>query len=63
MKKIKDNKTLRIVVHSIVILIILVSYVLLILGASAWNNNIWYQIFNPFVEFPLEASDINYLLI
>ena len=48
MKKIKDNKTLRIVVHSIVILIILVSYVLLILGASAWNNNIWYQIVNPF---------------
>ena len=61
MKKIKDNKTLKIVVHSIVILIILVSYGLLILGASAWNNNIWYQIFNPFVEFPLEASDINYV--
>lgn len=61
MKKIKDNKTLRIVVHSIVILIILVSYVFLIVGASAWNNNIWYQIFNPFVEFPLETSDINYV--
>ena len=61
MKKIKDNKTLRIVVHSIVICIILVYYALLIVGYSNWSNNLWYQILNPFVEFPLETSDINYV--
>ena len=61
MKKIKDDKTLRIVVHSIVILIILVSYGLLIFGASTWSDNFWYQILNPFFEFPLETSDINYV--
>lgn len=61
MKKIKDNKTLRIIVHSIVIFIILVYYALLIFGASYWNNNLWYQILNPFEEFPIETSDINYV--
>ena len=61
MKKIKDDKTLRIVVHSIVILIILVSYGLLIFGASNWSDNFWYQILNPFFDFPLETSDIDYV--
>ena len=61
MKKIKEDKTLRIVVHSIVILIILVSYGLLIFGASNWSDNFWYQILNPFFDFPLETSDIDYV--
>ena len=38
MKKIKDNKTLRIVVHSVVIFIILAYYALLIFGVYYWSS-------------------------
>ena len=61
MKKSKNKKTLHIVINVLFIAIILVAYVLLFYGAVFWTNNQYYQVLNPFVEFPTDSGNQSYI--
>ena len=58
MLKIKKNKKAMITIHCIIIAIIVCAYVLLIVGSYFWNDEHWYQVFNPFVKFPTESKSL-----
>lgn len=62
MLKIKKNKKAMITIHCIIIAIIVCAYVLLIVGSYFWNDEHWYQVFNPFVKFPTESKSPDYVL-
>ena len=62
MVKIKKNKKVMITIHSVIIAIIVCAYVLLIVGSYFWNDEHWYQVFNPFVKFPTESKSPDYVL-
>ena len=62
MPKIKKNKKAMITIHCIIIAIIVCAYVLLIVGSYFWNDEHWYQVFNPFVTFPTESTSPDYVL-
>lgn len=62
MNKIKKNKKWMILSHSLIIAIIIAAYVLLIVGSYFWKDEHWYQVLNPFVEFPTEKTAAEYVL-
>ncbi len=62
MNKIKKNKKWLILSHSLIIAIIITAYVLLIVGSYFWKDEHWYQVLNPFVEFPTEKTAAEYVL-
>lgn len=62
MNKIKKNKKWLILSHSLIIAIIIAVYVLLIVGSYFWKDEHWYQVLNPFVEFPTEKTAAEYVL-
>lgn len=62
MNKIKKNKKWLILSHSLIIAIIVAVYVLLIVGSYFWKDEHWYQVLNPFVEFPTEKTAAEYVL-
>lgn len=62
MNKIKKNKKWLILSHSLIIAIIIAAYVLLIVGSYFWKDEHWYQVLNPFVEFPTEKTAAEYVL-
>lgn len=62
MNKIKKNKKWMILSHSLIIAIIITAYVLLIVGSYFWKDEHWYQVLNPFVEFPTEKTAAEYVL-
>lgn len=62
MNKIKKNKKWVILSHSLIIAIIITAYVLLIVGSYFWKDEHWYQVLNPFVEFPTEKTAAEYVL-
>ena len=62
MNKIKKNKKWMILSHSLIIAIIIAVYVLLIVGSYFWKDEHWYQVLNPFVEFPTEKTAAEYVL-
>lgn len=61
MKTSKNKKTLHIVINVLFIAIILVVYVLLIYGSVFWTNSHYYQVLNPFVEFPTDSGNQSYV--
>lgn len=62
MNKIKKTKKWLILSHSLIIAIIITAYVLLIVGSYFWKDEHWYQVLNPFVEFPTEKTAAEYVL-
>lgn len=62
MNKIKKNKKWMILSHSLIIAIIIAAYVLLIVGSYFWKDEHWYQVLNPFVEFPTKKTAAEYVL-
>lgn len=62
MNKIKKTKKWLILSHSLIIAIIITAYVLLIIGSYFWKDEHWYQVLNPFVEFPTEKTAAEYVL-
>lgn len=61
MKKSKNKKTLHIAINVLFIAIILVVYVLLFCGSVFWTNSHYYQVLNPFVEFPTDSGNQSYV--
>lgn len=47
---------LTITAHTIAVALIVAGYVFLIVGSFLWKDNHYYQVLNPFVEFPLNAD-------
>ena len=61
MEKSKNKKTLQIVINVLFIAIILVVYVLLFYGSFFWTNSYYYQVLNPFVDFPTDSGNQSYV--
>lgn len=61
MEKSKNKKTLHIVINVLFIAIILVVYVLLFYGSAFWINSHYYQVLNPFVDFPTDSGNQSYV--
>lgn len=61
MEKSKNKKTLHIVINVLFIAIILVVYVLLFYGSVFWTNSYYYQVLNPFVDFPTDSGNQSYV--
>ena len=61
MEKSKNKKTLHIAINVLFIAIILVVYVLLVYGSVLWTNSHYYQVLNPFVEFPTDSGNQSYV--
>lgn len=61
MEKSKNKKTLHIVINVLFIAIILAVYVLLFYGSFFWTDSHYYQVLNPFVDFPTDSGNQSYV--